>query len=108
VRTPTTFMLPLLAVLLVGCDGSPASRYERVSGEGASWGVGASKPRFESLDPCDKDPSVETSSLSADMPSSALGIRLLPGSTEADALRIADCLSKALASGEIWISSPAE
>lgn len=108
-RAPTVMMLPFLAVLFAGCSGapSPSPSYDRVSGQDDSWSVGAANPRFESLDACNDDPSIEISALSLDMPSSRLGIRLVPGSTEADALRIADCLASALISGEIWVSAPA-
>lgn len=87
--------------------GAPSTSYERETGEDTSWGVGATDPRYESLSPCSEDPSVEMAVQSADLPSSRLGMRLVPGSTEADALRIADCLAIALRGGQIWISAPA-
>lgn len=101
-------MFPLLTVLFVGCAGSlsPSSSYDRVSSDDGSWGVGVVNPRCEASSACDKDPSVDIALHRADMPSSHLGVRLKPGSTEADALRIADCLAAALTSGEISISSP--
>ena len=100
--------IPILATLLIGCAGAPAWSYDRVTGQGDSWSVGAADPRFESLSPCSEDPSIETSLQSADMPSSNLAMQLVSGSTEMDALRVADCLATALTSGKIWISSPSE
>ncbi|WP_167043847.1 hypothetical protein [Salinibacterium sp. ZJ454] len=88
--------------------GASSGSYERETGEDTSWGVGATDPRYESLSPCSEDPSIETAVQSADLPSSRLGMRLVPGSTEADALRIADCLAIALTGGQIWISAPAD
>jgi hypothetical protein len=60
------------------------------------------------LGECHDDPSVETAVVSLDMPSSSYGLRLVPGSTEAEALRLADCLADARTSDEITISSPAD
>lgn len=116
-------MLPLSAGLLVGCVASPPASpsssssssslsssssgiYDRVSGEDDRWGVGVLHPRFEGSSTCHEDPSVDLAVQSADMPSSRLGMRLLAGSTEADAFRIAECLASELSSGEISISSP--
>ena len=100
--------ISILATLLVGCAGATAGSYDRVTGQGDSWSVGAADPRFESLSPCSEDPSVGTSLQSADMPSSHLAMQLVSGSTELDAVRVADCLATALTSGKIWISSPRE
>jgi hypothetical protein len=87
--------------------GAPSAAYERQTGDDTSWGVGATDPRYESLSQCSEDPSIETAVQSLDLPSSRLGMRLVPGSTEADALRIADCLATTLTGGQIWISAPA-
>lgn len=108
--------LGVLTAVLTGCasvsepEQAPVSSgsYARETGEDTSWSVGATDPRYESLSPCSEDLSIETSVQSADMPSSRLGMRLVPGSTEADALRIADCLATALTSGKVWISAPAD
>lgn len=126
-RLVVLLMLLLAAGLLVGCYGSsPASPspssfsssssastststsriYDRISGEDDRWGVGVLHPRFEGSNTCHEDPSVDLAVQSADMPSSRLGIRLSDGSTEADALRIAECLARELSSGEISITSP--
>lgn len=103
---PSKMISSILALLLAGCAGSPSDQYHRSTGQDESWGVGATHPRYDSLRPCDEDPSVEIAVLSDDMPTSRLGMRLLPGSTEEDALRVADCLAITLTGGEIWITSP--
>ena len=97
---------PVLALLLAGCAGSPPDSFRRTSSSDGSWNVGATHPRYDTLSPCDKDASIERAVISNDLPASQLGIRLLPGSTEKDAVRIAECLARTLTSGEIWISSP--
>ena len=107
-RTSAMIICPLLAMLLIACAGSPSSSYDRRSSEGGSWGVSVVNPRFESPTACHEDPSVDMALQSADMPSSHLGVRLKPDSTEADALRVAECLSTALTSGEINVSSPTD
>lgn len=99
-------LIPALTMLLASCAIQPNNSYERSSSEDDRWGVGANHPKYSSIESCEKDPSVETSVLSADMPSSHLGLRLVTGSTENDALRIANCLKSALSEGTIWISSP--
>jgi hypothetical protein len=96
----------VLALLLAACAGSPSDSFRRTSSSDSSWNVGATHPRYDTLSPCDKDPSVESAVISNDLPASQLGIRLLPGSREKDAIRIAQCLARTLTSGEIWISSP--
>ena len=105
-RFPLAF-LPLI-LLLPGCSGSFAGGYDRVVGDSDAWGVSVADPRGDSLGECHDDPSVETAALSMDMPSSAYGLRLVPGSTETDALRVADCLADARISDTITISSPAQ
>ena len=85
---------PVLALLLAGCAGSQAGSFQRSISEDDSWNVGAIHPRYDSLSPCDEDPSVERAVVSADLPASHLGIRLVPGSTEEDAVRIAECLAR--------------
>lgn len=97
---------PVLALLLVGCAGMQAGSFQRSISEDDSWNVGALHPRYDSLSPCVEDSSVERALVTADLPSSHLGIRLVPDSTEMDAVRIAECLDRVLISGEIWISSP--
>ena len=106
-RTPL-LLLPL-AILLAGCAG-PSGGYQRVDGGSDAWGVSVADPRVDSLGDCHEDPRVETAALSADMPSSGYGLRLVPEATETDALRLADCLAGAGAGagGRISISSPAD
>ena len=99
-------IFPVLALLLASCAGPPSDRYHRSASHDGSWNVGATHPRYESLSPCDHDPSVETAVVSADLPPSHLALRLLPAATEEDAVRVADCLRLALTGGEIWIASP--
>ena len=99
-------LLAALVMLLAACASQPSASFERSVSEDDRWGVGANSPKYSSIENCEKDPSVETSLLSADMPPSRLGLRLAPGATEADALRVAKCLDDALTSGTIWISSP--
>ncbi|TFD83549.1 hypothetical protein E3T61_21185 [Cryobacterium lactosi] len=105
-RTTSAAVLLIAAMMLAGCAEAPAASYDRTEGDGDSWFVGAKDPRFESLSLCIDDPSVGTSLQSADMPSSRLSMQLVAGSTEEDAIRIADCLGDALTSGQIWITSP--
>ena len=97
---------PVLALVLAGCAGSPSDSFRRTSSSDSSWNVGATHPRYDTLSPCDKDSSVERAVVSNDLPASQLGIRLVPGATEKDAVRVAECLAKTLTGGEIWISSP--
>jgi hypothetical protein len=97
---------PVLALVLAGCAGSPSDSFRRTSSSDNSWNVGATHPRYDTLSPCDKDSSVERAVVSNDLPVSQLGMRLVPESTEKDAVRIAECLAKTLTGGEIWISSP--
>jgi hypothetical protein len=105
-RTPSPAVLLVLALTLAGCAEAPPASYERTEGEGDLWFVGAKDPRFESLSPCSEDPSVGSSVQSADLPSSHLSMQLIAGSTEEDAVRIADCLGDALTSGQVWITAP--
>jgi hypothetical protein len=105
-RLSIVMALPILGVALAGCSGASFGAYDRVTGGGETWSVSVADPRFESLDSCSEDPSVAVALQSADLPSSSLGIQLVAGSTEDDAVRIADCLTTALVSGEISIISP--
>jgi hypothetical protein len=104
-RQTTLISLPVIVLLAGGCS-SVGAEYIRVVGGSDAWAVSAAQPRVDSLGECHDDPSVETAVLSADMPSSVYGLRLVSGSTEADALRLADCLAEARASDEITINSP--
>lgn len=103
-------LIPAALVLGLGaCGASPGvpSSYERSVSSDNRWSVGAHNPEYASLNDCDHDPSVETAVVSADQPSSKLGLRLVEGATEDDALRIAKCLESALSAGKIWVSEPA-
>ena len=105
----TSRIISLLgALLLAGCAaaGPSSDAYKRSTSHDGSWNVGATHPRYDTLAPCDEDPSVERALVTADLPSSHLGIKLFPGSTEEDAVRVSVCLAETLTSGEIWISSP--
>jgi hypothetical protein len=104
-RQTTLISLPVIVLLAGGCS-SVGAEYIRVVGGSDAWAVSAAQPRVDSLGECHDDPSVETAVLSADMPTSVYGLRLVSGSTEADALRLADCLAGARASDEITIYSP--
>jgi hypothetical protein len=99
-------LIPLLVVLLAGCAPTAPTDYPRAASADDRWGIGVSFPVFESLDTCEDDPSVESAVISADMPSSNLGVRLKAGSSETDALRVAECVDQALTSGDITIFSP--
>ncbi|MCQ6270832.1 hypothetical protein M8J71_10100 [Pseudarthrobacter sp. R1] len=97
---------PLLVVLLAACVPASPADYPRAASADDRWSIGVSFPVFESMDSCEDDPSVESAVMSADMPASRLGIRLDAGSSEIDALRVAECVDQALTSGEITIFSP--
>ena len=105
-RFPLAF-LPLI-LLLPGCSGSFAGGYARIVGGSDAWNVHVADPRVDSLGECHDDPSGETAALSIDMPASAYGLWLSPGSTETDALRLAHCLADARTSDTVTISSPAQ
>lgn len=92
------------SVLLAGC--SQVSDVRFVDGNGNQWSVGVADPRFSGDDRCDSDSMIESTVMSADLPSSGLGITLKPEAAEDDAQRIAECLRNALTSGEITISRP--
>jgi hypothetical protein len=97
----------LAGVLLVACAApSGTGDYPRTASADDRWGVGVSFPVYSSLNGCDEDPSVESAVQSADMPTSRLGFRLKAGASEADALRVADCVVAALSSGDLTVISP--
>ena len=99
-------LAPMLVVaLLAACASGPAD-YSRTTSTDDRWSVGVSYPVYSSLDKCEDDPSVEIAVQSADMPTSRLGFRLQSGASEADALRVADCVAMFLSSGELTIMSP--
>lgn len=93
-------------VLLAACAPSAPADYPRTASADDRWGVGVSFPVYESLDPCDDDPSVEKSLITADLPTSRLGIRLNAGSAEIDAVQVANCVDQALSKREGHDSFP--
>lgn len=101
-------LIPFLVVLLSACAPAAPAAYPRAPSVDDRWGVSVSFPVYESLDHCEDDPSVEKAVITADMPPSRLGIRLNAGSSEVDALRVANCVDQALSSGKVAILSPGE
>lgn len=100
-------LAPVLIVLLGTCAApSGPTDYPRTASGDDRWGVGVSYPIYSSLAGCEDDPSVESAVQSADMPSSRLAFRLVSGASEADAIRVADCVSPLLSSGELTIAVP--
>lgn len=100
-------LAPVLVMLLAACAASSSpTDYPRTAFADDRWGVGVSFPVYSSLGGCEDDPSVESAVQSADMPSSRLGFRLKAGASEADAVRVADCVVPLLSSGELTIVSP--
>lgn len=98
---------PLLVVLLAACAPAAPADYPRAASADGRWSVAVGFPVYESLDTCADDPSVESAITSADMPTSHLAVRLHAGSSEADAVRVAECVDHALiTSGEITIFPP--
>lgn len=89
---------------LAGCVG--VSGPTVVAGEGQTWSVGVSAPRFAGDNRCDDDPTIDTAVMTADLPVSGYGITLRADATEDDAHRIAGCLRDALSSGTITITPP--
>jgi hypothetical protein len=85
---PPPMITLVVALLLAGCAaaGSSSDSYHRSTSRDESWNVGATHPRYDTLAPCDGDPNVESAVVRADLPSSHLGMRLLPNSTEEDAV----------------------
>ena len=70
------------------------------------WTVSVTGTRDGAIEHCLADPSIVEAVQTADYPSSHLGITLAGSATAADAARIADCLRKALASGDVSVSGP--
>lgn len=101
-------LTPFLAVLLAACATAAPAGYPRVASADDRWGVGVSFLVYESLEHCEDDPSVENALVTADLPTSHLGIRLNAGSSEVDAVRVASCVGQALSSGKVTILSPEE
>ncbi|MGY4543632.1 hypothetical protein ACVWY0_003572 [Arthrobacter sp. UYNi723] len=100
-------LAPVLVMLLAACVApSDPTDYPRTASADDRWGVGVSYPVYSSLAGCEDEPSVELAVQSADMPSSKLGFRLKAGASEADALRVADCVAALLSRGELTIVSP--
>jgi hypothetical protein len=77
-------------------------------GSGTTWRVGVGGTRNGNTDSCLADPSIAESIQTADLPSSVLSVVLTTESTEAHALRVAECLQAALPGTEVTISRPAQ
>lgn len=94
--------------IVAGCvvAGCSATGISVVDTDSPTWSVVVSDPRFSAQETCSDDPSVETALMSADMPSSGLGISLVAGATSDDAHRVAACLDEALDSGVVTIMRP--
>lgn len=95
---------PLVVVMLAAC--APPADYPRTASADDRWSIAVSFPVYESLNACEDDPNVERALISADMPTSHLAVRLNAGSSESDAMRVAECVEQALTSGEVTIFSP--
>ncbi|SDD28987.1 hypothetical protein SAMN05216410_3122 [Sanguibacter gelidistatuariae] len=95
--------LVVAACAIAGCSSVSISV---VDGSSDTWTVAVADPRFGSEDTCSNDPSVERAFSTADLPSSRLGISLVPGATEDDAHRVATCLQDVLDSGNVTIGRP--
>lgn len=98
--------LCLLPLALGSCGSDPGDA-NVTTGTSDRWLVGVSGPRSGApLDPCLKDPIIEESIQSANLPSTHLSIKLLETATKEDAERIAECLRRRLNSGDVSITSP--
>lgn len=98
--------IPLLVVLLAACAPAAPADYPRAASADGRWSVAIGFPVYESLNTCEDDASVESAIISADMSTSHLAVRRHAGSSEADAMRVAECVDHALKSGDITIFSP--
>jgi hypothetical protein len=77
------------------------------SAQGDVWSVTVRDPvDVADASECDGDPSVAFGVVTTDLPAGHLGLTLKTDATEADALRVADCLRAALKSGEITVHPP--
>jgi hypothetical protein len=91
----------LAAVLLLsaGCGNAAQGSMPFVSDspedEQVFWQVEVTGAWSGDVGPCVSDPAVASSWQSADMPSSHLGLVLVPDASEADAARVAQCLHEA-------------
>ena len=98
---------PPLLFTLVAC-AQPAGDIRMGPARGDAWSVTVGDPvDLTNTSACEGDPSVAYGVITADLPPSHLGLTLTPDATEADALRIAECLRSALQSGEIMVHPPA-
>lgn len=86
-------------------SGAESVKYDQ--GSGASWRIGVGGTRNGNTDSCLADPSIAESIQTADLPSSVLSVVLMTEATEADALRVAECLQAALPDNQVTISRPA-
>ena len=74
---------------------------------GEEWQVAVLHPSPLPPDACAEDAAVDSSVMTADMPASRVGYTLASGSTESDAMRVAECIQQGVDSGEITITPPA-
>lgn len=99
--------LCLLPLALGSCGTAPAET-SITTGTSNGWSVAVLGPRGGApIEHCLEDPLIEESLQTANLPSTHLGIKLVPEATREDAARIADCLQRSLSSGEVSITGPA-
>lgn len=121
---PWKAILPLIALLaLMTACGTVAAPVEsqpspEPSARGATidlldaatgdvWQVAVLRPSPIPPGACAEDAAVDTAVMTADLPASRVGYTLLAGSTETDAMRVAECVQQGIESGEITITPPA-
>lgn len=104
-KYPWIIGISVLPLALGSCAVNPGDA-DITSGTSDRWIVGVSGPRSGVIDPCLKDPIIEESIASANLPSTHLSIKLRETAKKEDAVRIADCLRRGLKSGDVSIISP--
>jgi hypothetical protein len=97
--------MSVLPLAIGSCAVNPGDA-DLTSGTSDRWIVDVSGPRTGVIDPCLKDPIIEESIASANLPSTHLSIKLREAAKKGDAVRIADCLGRSLKSGTVSIISP--
>jgi hypothetical protein len=83
-----------------------AAEVTYISGTDSIWSIAVGF-RHGNDEQCLNDPMVSEAFATADLPSSQLGINLKDDAAQADAQRIAECLSDAYTDTEIVVTSPA-
>lgn len=104
-KYPWIIGIGVLPLVLGSCAVNPGDA-DISSGTSDRWIVGVSGPRSGVIDPCLKDPIIEESIASANLPSTHLSIKLRETAKKEDAVRIADCLRRGLKSGDVSIVGP--